>query len=276
MTMQSLEDLVVRATGGEASALERVVFAIKDDVYGLALRMLWHPADAEDATQEALLRIVTQLAKFEGRSRFRTWAYRVAVRSILNAKRSRGEHGMSFESFGEDLLAGLDPSAPAELSAERERLREEVKVACTSAMLVCLDRDHRVAYVLGEIFELSSDEAAEILGVAATTYRKRLSRARTRVETFTASRCGIVNREAACRCQARIEPALALGRIDPEALLFTARPLASVQPPEAAAVAELVTHACDTATLMRSTPRYACPDRLLDPLTLLRTHRNAN
>lgn len=267
---EDLEELVARATDGDGAALDAVLRAIKDDVYGLALRMLWHPADAEDATQETLLRVVTQLSKFEGRSRFRTWVYRVAVRSILNFKRSRGEHGMSFDEYGDDLLDGLNAPTPGLSGAERDTLREEVKVACTLAMLQCLDRDHRIAYVLGEIFDLKSDEAAEILDVSPETHRQRLSRARKRVYAFTASRCSLVQPSAPCSCEGRIGRAIELGRVDPKNLLFNTLPLASAQPAEAAQVAELITAACDAATLMRSNPRHAAPDRLLDPLVLLR------
>lgn len=271
MTMTgTIEERVTRAVEGDAAALESVLREIRDDVYGLALRMLGHPTDAEDVSQEALIRIATQLAKFEGRSKFRTWAYRVAVRSILNAQRSRVEHGLSFEQYGEDLLAGQRPPPAALSEPERERLRSEVKIACTLAMLMCLDRDHRMAYVLGEIFGLSSAEAADILEIRSAALRKRLSRARARVQAFTSARCGLVGADAPCSCSSRIAPALELGRIDAQNLLFTAHPLAEAQPAEAAAVATLIASACDAATLMRSNPRFAAPERLLNPLTLLR------
>lgn len=274
MTMnETIEESVAQAVEGDGAALERVLRAVQDDVYGLALRMLGHPADAEDVSQEALIRIATQLSRFEGRSRFRTWAYRVAVRSILNSKRGRFEHGMSFEQYGEDLLAGRR-APPSELDGpERERLRNEVKIACTLAMLMCLDRDHRFAYVLGDIFELSGAEAAEVLEITPAAFRKRLSRARARVEAFTAARCGVVSSDAPCSCSSRIAPALELGRIDAQDLLFTSHPVAAAQPAEARAVVELLSSACDAATLMRSNPRFAAPQTLLDPLALLRPER---
>ncbi len=113
MSQPSLETLVTRAISGDGSALNSVLRQIKDDIYGLAIRMLWHPADAEDLTQEILMRVVTRLSTFEGRSKFRTWVYQVAVRSILNFKRGRAEqHTFCFEEFGDDLLKGLEGQAP--------------------------------------------------------------------------------------------------------------------------------------------------------------------
>ena len=261
---ESIETLVTRATCGDGGALEEVVRRIKDDVYGLAMRMLCHPADAEDATQEILVRVIANLGTFEHRSRFRTWVYRVSVRALLNMKRGRAEAPLSFEAFAAELEMGLS-GPPADLSdVELRVLKREVKIACTQAMLLCLDRDHRMAYLLGEILELGGDEAASCLDVAAATYRKRLSRARRRVNAFTAERCGLVSAAAPCRCDRRIAPAVAQGRVDPKRLLFANHAAADVSRDEAGAVVEAIGSICDGGALMRSNPRYQAPDRLLD------------
>jgi len=270
MNEASLEDLVALAVDGDATALDSVVRAIKDDIYGLAIRMLWLPADAEDATQEVLIRVITVLGSFEGRAGFRSWVYRVAVRGLLNFRRGRVEGGsVTFEEFGEDLLVGLSP-APAQMhDAERAVLRREVKIACTQAMLVCLDRDHRMAYLLGEIFALDGKEAAECLEVSAATYRKRLSRARQRVTRFTESSCGLVSRDAKCSCEGRITPALEAGRIDPQTLLFANHPVAEVNKAEIDAVVSTITRVCAGAALVRSNPAYQAPESLLQRVTSL-------
>ncbi|HEX8945921.1 MAG TPA: sigma factor [Gemmatimonadaceae bacterium] len=83
-----LEELAKRAVAGDGGALTAVVEGVQDDVYRLALRMLWHPQDAEDASQEILFKIVTSLATFRGESAFRTWALRVATNHLLNVRRS--------------------------------------------------------------------------------------------------------------------------------------------------------------------------------------------
>lgn len=272
MTKPSLEQLVTRSLDGDAAALESMLRQIKDGIYGLAIRMLWHPADAEDATQEILMRIVTQLSTFEGRSGFRTWVYRVAVRSILNFKRGRVEgRSVSFEEFGADLLDGLEEGASAGLNAAEHRiLKREVRVACTQAMLLCLDRDHRMAYLLGEILEFSSNDAADCLEVPSATYRKRLSRARERVNTFTKSHCSLVNPDAPCSCEGRISPALRAGRINPKSLLFAEHPISVLDTSDVESLADSIGEVCDGTSLMRSNPSYRAPSQVLEylrPLT---------
>src|SRR5712691_12302777 len=89
-----LEDraLVARARAGDRAALEELVRHHQGWIYNIAVRMLYHPQDAEDATQEILLKALTRLSSFAGRRRFRTWLYRIVVNHVLNMKRGRVEH----------------------------------------------------------------------------------------------------------------------------------------------------------------------------------------
>src|SRR5262249_13365317 len=149
----ALEALVARARDGERSSLEALVARIQDKVYGLALRMLWHPEDARDATQDILIRVVTGLTGFRGDSAFSTWVYRVAANPRNGARAGRLEaQRLTFEAFGDDLDTGL-AEAPLVVGrpVEEALLLEEVKIGCTLGMLSCLDRPHRLAYILGEI-----------------------------------------------------------------------------------------------------------------------------
>ena len=219
-TTQALEELVARARGGDAAALESVVAAVEKDVRRLALRFLWNPQDAEDAAQEILVRIVTGLEGFRGESSFRTWVYRVACNALLSARpKAMERRALSFEQFEEDLASGLS-DASGDAGAEHALLLEEIKVGCTLAMLLCLDRGHRLAYILGEILELGHGEAAAALDIAPAAYRKRLSRAREAINKLMLSRCGLVREENRCRCRRRVATAVELKRVDPERLLF--------------------------------------------------------
>jgi DNA-directed RNA polymerase specialized sigma24 family protein len=83
--------LVARAASGDREALHEVVQRHQPWIHNIAVRMLAHPQDAEDATQEILIKALTRLASFEGRSRFRTWLYRIVVNHVLNMKRGRRE-----------------------------------------------------------------------------------------------------------------------------------------------------------------------------------------
>jgi RNA polymerase sigma factor (sigma-70 family) len=269
-----LRGLVERARGGDAGALEDLVRALRDDVYGLGVRMLWDPHDAEDATQEILVKVITRLDGFRGDSTLRTWTYRIAVNHLLSTKRRRVERqGWTFDAFADDLAAGLDRQGPDQPAGPAEALlAEEVKVGCTLGMLQCLDRPQRVAYILGEVFQLPSETGAAICNTTPAAYRKRLSRARTKVRAFVAEHCGIVNADAPCRCTRRADAAIRAGRIDPAAPTFVAHPTLAAPPPITAAVAEME-DLHDAAALFRSHPDFATPERVTEAVVQVVSRR---
>lgn len=265
---QTLENWVERAKEGDRAALEELVRGIKDQVYNLAVRMLWHPADAEDATQEILIKIVTHLSGFRSESAFTTWVYRIASNFLLTTrKRLAEQHALTFEQLGEDLDEGLsEPSLQVPPEADQGLLVKEVKIGCTQGMLLCLDRNHRITYILGEIFEVTSDEGSYILGITTAAFRKRLSRARTRIRTFMREKCGLVNASVPCRCAKRVSAVVESGRLDPEHLLFADHPardttlIARVQEVEALERA---------AAVFQSHPDYAAPDKFVEGIKQL-------
>ena len=193
------------------------------DVRRLAQRMLWHPQDAEDATQEILVKVATRLSTFRGDARVTTWVHRIAVNHLLTMRRGRAEDpALSFAAFGDDLARDLD-AAYDPRGVDDELLAQEVMVGCTQGMLLCLDREHRVAYVLGEVLQLPSDEAAAICEITPPAFRKRLQRARERLQRFMEGHCGVLDPSNPCRCRRRIGAAIGRGRVDPEELLFVER-----------------------------------------------------
>ena len=266
----TLEDLARQALEGDREALDGLVRALQGDVYGLALRMLWNREDAEDATQEILIRIVTRLSRFRFQSRLKTWAYRLAVNYILDVRRSAIEQlHLSFERFAGDLENGLQPASADD--TEQSMLIEEVKVGCSLAMLQCLDRPHRAAYVLGEIMELSGPEAAEVLAISPALFRKRLQYAREAVLAFTRSHCGLVSDSAPCRCHRRVPSAPTVDSAEARPVEF-ARRATSFQ--EARALVRQVDEARWAIEVHRtSQPRASSVDfaqRLLEVIDLSR------
>jgi RNA polymerase sigma factor (sigma-70 family) len=259
----SVEGLVERARGGDAAALDELVRSIKNDVFNLAVRMLWHPADAEDATQEILIKVITSLAGFRGESSLRTWVFRIASNHLLTTRRRRAERPeLTFTAFGDDLGEGLDTAYEARI--DERLLEEEVKIGCTQGMLLCLDREHRLAYILGEVFELSSEQAATVLGTTPAAYRKRLSRARERIQSFMRGHCGLVDPANQCRCHRRVGRAIELGRIDQGQLLFAGRQRGVAR----RGVAEME-RLQDAAAVFRSHPDYKAPEQLSQRLAEL-------
>ncbi|WP_341367567.1 RNA polymerase sigma factor [Yoonia sp. BS5-3] len=211
MTSISKTDIEL-AQDGDAKALENIVRGVQDQVYKLALRMLADPNAAQDATQEILIRIVTKLSTFRGDSSFKTWTYRVATNYLLTARKIiANDPGLSFQMFADDLLDGIADEQNA--APEDHVMLNELRLRCTMAMLLCLDREHRAAYVLGDVLEFEHGPAADVLDITPGTYRKRLSRARARVQDFTAKTCGLAAPNAPCSCTKRLPAAMAIGRI---------------------------------------------------------------
>jgi len=213
--------LVEQVQAGDKTALSLIIESTWPETYSLALRFTGNAHDAEDATQEIMVRIITRLSSFRGESQFTTWAYRVAINHLLNLKQGRQYKGLSFVAFGEDLTHGLEEHPNDVQDLDHELLLNEVRVGCTLAMLQCLDPEGRLAYILGEILEVEHNEAAMALELAKATYRKRLSRAREKVANFMLGNCGLVDSANACRCSKRVRCAIEKKRIDPNKLIYS-------------------------------------------------------
>lgn len=258
------EDLVGRALAGSAEDLDRLLRRHERWIYNVALRMLQAPADAEDATQEALLRIVTRLSTFRGESAFRTWAYRIAFRRILDHRRSRPEEAVhGFECYGAYLAAAPDAELAglAGAPADRALLVEEARISCTLGVLLCLDRDQRLVFVLGELFEATDAVGAAVLELSRDNFRQRLARARRQLHEFLAGRCGLVDPANPCRCARKTRAFVRDGIVDPARLVFARGHLASMREASAGGRAALDA-AVDAAAaaLWRDHPFLAPPD----------------
>lgn len=248
-------DLAAEARGGSRSALAAIVEAIERPIYNLSLRMLANREDAEDATQEILIKIVTSLGSLRETRAAGAWAFRIACRHLVRERRTgRLEtRRLTFETFAADLAAGL--ADPGEIDPETRLAIEEIKIGCTLAMLLCLPRQSRAAYVLGEILEMNDSESAAALEISPAAFRQRLARARSSVASFTGSYCGIVSEAAACRCARRLPAALACGRVRKGGgALHEAPSIAEVR----AMVSKLEAGRAGAA-LMRSNPDYQPP-----------------
>lgn len=250
---------VSAARQGDRAALAALVQGLQRPIYGLAMRMLAHPADAEDATQEILIKIITHLGTLRDDEAAGGWALKVASRHLVGMrKRGRVEAmRMTFKDFADDLESGLAvPDGDQAEDMVTAIAIEEIKVGCTLAMLTCLNRSLRMAYVLGDIFEMSDTEASEALGVSAAAYRQRLRRARQEVTRFLEQSCGNVSQNAACRCEHRLSAAQKSGRITLGTPAFGLAAPASDIPALRRRVRSLE-EGRRAAALMRSNPSFA-------------------
>lgn len=251
--------LVIAARQGNRAALSAIVKNAERPVYNLAMRMLAHPEDAQDATQEILIKIITNLGSIRDVEAAGGWAMRIACRHLIaSSKRGRVEAmRLTFDGFADDLARGLDVSTSTEPhDPETELAINEIKIGCTLALLTCLKREARLAYVLGEIFELSDSEAAEALEIAPATYRQRLKRSRDAILAFMNVRCGNVSKTAACRCERRLTAAEKAGRISRGNSTYGLKTDAANSVLRLRSVVHNLEEGRRAAALMRSNPQF--------------------
>ena len=105
-------------------------------------------------------------------------------------------------------------------SPDIKLLVTEAMIACTSGMLLCLDRQQRLAYILGEILRVTDTVAAEVLELTPENFRQRLARARRDLRNFMNDKCGLVNRANPCRCAKKTRGFIQAGHVDPDNLVF--------------------------------------------------------
>ncbi|MGH3141940.1 MAG: RNA polymerase sigma factor, partial [Gaiellales bacterium] len=225
-----LDRLARRAAEGDRGALSELVREIQHPMYRLALRFLGNADDAQDACQEILIRIVTRLGTFEGRSKSTTRAYTVAIRSLLRTRRRLHESSVQgAEQYAAALDAGLGDVDPTLEEAEYRLLSEEVRISCTYGMLLCLPRAQRAAYLLADVLGLTDGEGADILDCSRAAFRQRVSRARRTLRFVIDNRCGLVDPANACRCGRQIASAEAAGVLDRARLPLARHPSHSVR-----------------------------------------------
>ena len=165
--MRDDDDLARRAARGDRRALEALLERHVDHVHALCRRVLGHPEDARDATQEAMIAIARGITRFDGRSAFTTWMYRVATNAALDELRRKQRRPEPIDVLGRDTPA----AGPALDTVVTERLDVD-------AALATLPPEFRVAVVLRDLCDLDYATIAEVLGVPPGTVRSRIARGR--------------------------------------------------------------------------------------------------
>ena len=223
MTNEELLTLIDKATAGDKRSLETVLLSVQDLVFNLSLRMLGSFPDAEDATQDILLKVITHLSSFKKDSAFSTWVFRIASNHLQTYKKHMfAKFPLSFEFYGDDIVNGkIDDVPDLTQDVERSVLAEELKMSCTNVMLQCLDPESRCIFILGTMFRVDSQIAGDILGITPEAYRQRLSRVRKKMAEFLSDYCGEYG-AGACRCAKRVDYAIQNHRLQPDHLDFTA------------------------------------------------------
>jgi RNA polymerase sigma factor (sigma-70 family) len=215
--------LVASIQNGDRDALERLVLRHQAWIYNIAVRMVFLPQDAEEVTQEVLVKVITRLGTFRGESKFRTWLYRIVANHVLNMRRRDAEQvAPHFEAYGAAITStpDLDLPDPKSVPVEVPLLVEEAKLSCTMGMLLCLDRKQRLVFTIGEILSASDTIGGEVLEMTPDNFRQSLSRARRDLYRFMNGQCGLVNEANPCRCPKKTRGFIQAGHVDPHHIRF--------------------------------------------------------
>ncbi|MFI1773321.1 RNA polymerase sigma factor [Thalassobellus citreus] len=222
--------LIEQSLSGNKNALENLIKKHQDWIYNIALTFVGDKDEAADLTQEVLIKIVTKLDSFKQKSTFKTWVYRIVKNHFLNMKRGKYEtNSPTFEQFGQ----GLDQLPNENLSiysyeVEDKLLVKEAKISCMKGMLLCLDREQRMIYIIGELFEFTDAIGSEIMEISKENFRVKLHRAKKQLYNFMDNKCGLVNKSNPCRCARKTAGFIKMGFVDPVNLHFQKNTIAYI------------------------------------------------
>jgi len=178
-TVRDEQRLIRLGLKGNQAALEALFARHSGALYQSALKLLGNPEDAEDALQEGMLSAFKNLRRFEGRSKFSSWLTRIVINAALMRLRSQRAHQTvsADQPLGEAELTLAEQLADPAPDPERLYAREEMR-QLLDRNLTELSPEMRTAVRLRDIEGLSTQEAAEALGVPENTLKSRLHRAR--------------------------------------------------------------------------------------------------
>ncbi len=159
--------LVARAVDGDRRALEILLDRHADRIHAVCRRIVAHPEDALDATQEAMIAIARGITRFDGRAAFSTWCYRIATNAAIDELRRTRRRPVPAHPDAPEPVSPV--SGPAEIVAARVDV---------DAALQHLPEEFRVAVVLRDLCDLDYAEIAEALDLPPGTVRSRISRGR--------------------------------------------------------------------------------------------------
>lgn len=164
------DQLVAAAQSGDRAAMDQLLRRHYDRAHAVCRRIAGGTRDADDATQEAMIRVVRNIDKFDGRSSFGTWVYRIATNTALDELRKRKRRPQ---------LHAVDDDLPEQADALAHRRVDDVSDRITiDAALADLPEEFKAAVVLRDVGDLDYAEIADALDVPVGTVKSRIARGR--------------------------------------------------------------------------------------------------
>lgn len=210
--------LITKSLEGNKAALTQLIKRHQDYIFNISLRLFLDTDDALDATQEVLIKVITNLKTYKGNSHFRTWLYRIAFNHFLNSPQRKMEK-MLMNQQQQQVVTKQQP-VPIQVEEKDEAVIEEVRILCSTAMLMCLTREQRLLYIIGDVFGANHQLGAQLFNISPGNYRVKLHRAKTDLLNYVSGRCGLVKTENPCRCPKKTRQFIRQGIVDKNQLRF--------------------------------------------------------
>ncbi|MFS4491935.1 RNA polymerase sigma factor [Maribacter sp. 2308TA10-17] len=215
------QNLVKQAIDGNKESLNEIIRFHQPFIYNVAWKMCHNSIDAQDLTQEVLIKVITKLGQFNFKSKFRTWLYRIVVNEFLQSKRRKGETQFSdFDDYGKRLDQVPNPELSIEDEIDYQELSKEMQIQCMSGMIMCLNREQRLIFILGASFGIDHKLGGDIFKISPQNFRIKLHRARKDLFNYMNNKCGLVNKENPCRCPKKAKALKKMGVLDEKKMLF--------------------------------------------------------
>lgn len=214
--------LIKSALAGNRKALNTLLDKHYLFIYNLSIKVLGDGEEAKDLSQDILIKVLTHLAKYDpDKGDFRAWLYRLAFRHLLDHKKSAKEKQIrSFSQFFDAIGEIPDDTSQETHDESSQSLSKEAQIKCMHGMLLCLTREQRLLYVLGDLFDIDHNLGAEIFEITPGSFRKRLSRIRKELYEWMHDRCGLVNQGNPCRCSKKTKGFIQKGIVNPKELVW--------------------------------------------------------
>ncbi|MEN8927450.1 MAG: RNA polymerase sigma factor [Flavobacteriales bacterium] len=220
-TEVSDKELIKKTLNGDKQSLNKLIEHHQPYIYNIAWKMAGNPEDAADLSQEALIKIISNLGNFNFDSSFKTWAYRIVRNHFLNDQKSAVKTPTNnYKEYGEALDSIPNIDLTEDEKEEKKEVIKETRLTCMSGMLLCLNKEQRMIFIIGELFRANHTIGSEIMEMSKANFRMKLSKARKDLTNFMNNKCGLIDKSNPCRCHKKVTVNLEVGIINAKNLLY--------------------------------------------------------
>lgn len=210
------------AQNGSARDLEELLARYESWIQKRVRYAVWNAQEADDITQDILVRVLSGIKRFEGRCTFKAWLRKIVNNFITNLiERISSRETVRFCSLDRIRCDGhLDFADSSYEGVETLMHFEETKLLFMKGILLCLDRTQRLVFVLGALFDVTDVRGAALLGISPHHFRRILCKSRRELLHFMTHNCSLLNRACVCRCPHKTRRYVKRGYVNPKTGLF--------------------------------------------------------